>query len=1000
MRLNDLLPPPVPSISTTGSMSVDVVRLRAALRLMLSADEADHLAQRLPQGAGVNDLVVVVRGALDRLRLQRLLARLPWRSRDGAGLILGAESRVPAESAVALALSIGLHLDSRRLADIMDIRIETAGRWLLAGRRALDPEIPDACQRTAGLVGRYDDRSLDPDERIELFTHLSRCPTCQVAVERSRSVDAEIADEVERFRVIVGGEPVRRPSRLGPVRQYGLPLAMSLVLLVALLVSWTVISRLVHGSHNPVPLVAARAPTPYGGWLLIERGDGTVHARHLTTGEVRQIIGSENEFSRSWTQLMLSPDGTRLLAFYGDFSQERTGRVVVYALDGQEVAQLEWPIDGAVYYPTGWFNEHEILVIALPSLQPNQTDEANRERYNNETHFLKIDVETGASREILRGGIAYGLPSPDGRYLAVARMTNIDSPMASRDGLALEIWALTADDVEGPIVTYDNWVPTGGVPIWAPDGSRIFTVQTLQDAEDSPSVTDQRTIPNYSQHVLVAIGLDGTVQELVSAGGDSAVFPVSVSPDGTTVIYHRSEGANVLPAVSYWRVSADGGEPEQLSTSVVESYGRYGVAWSPDGATLLVSEVVAPYLDPEHGDWSRWDAAATDLVAIAADGARTTLLSSFSVGDQLLGWVADDAMPEGASNGAGVRFTAPERIPNVPNATQLGQNSVASRDGNYVTLDDLAVGSPLIWSLNDGDTQRLRGSLEDVAWLPGATGLITVSGVRPEAETASQLSVLATTNPYAPSAFEQRHFDPVELAVGDGRRYAAPRPSPNGLNTAFFIVSDSGRVELWLANAVGGPTQMARWSTPSDRIIESPLVADWVDNRTLVFVEPGEWSNGLPEVAIIRRVTVAEDGSAEVEDVLELVGRGDDRGVVVTELAISNDGKDVAWRLRHFTALVADNGRFDTISLAPVEDLTRDFEVDRGAPSDGLAWSANSRLLLVGLSREVMVVDVPTVEIQVISGDDSAQHPLWVHDNEIWYAGEDGAVMRVRLQYE
>ena len=152
--------------------------------------------------------------------------------------------------------------------------------------------------------------------------------------------------------------------------------------------------------------------------------------------------------------------------------------------------------------------------------------------------------------------------------------------------------------------------------------------------------------------------------------------------------------------------------------------------------------------------------------------------------------------------------------------------------------------------------------------MPATNGLLTVSAPRDSARSASHLSVLTPTNPYAPQALEPRPFDPVPLDIADGRYYAQPRVSPDGLNTSFFVVdATSGRVELWIANEASGVTPVTSWDLPGDRIIEPSLVAAWVDDRTLVFAEPRDWSRGMPETVAIRRITVGEDGRATLDSV-------------------------------------------------------------------------------------------------------------------------------------
>ena len=1006
MQFNDPLPPPVTMISAPVAV-VDAQALRAALRLVLTAGEADDVARRLPEGGEVEDLGPVARDALGRARMERWLARLPWRRGAADGRLLGPLSGAPAEAAVALALGVGLRLDGRDLADVLDVRIERAGEWLVEGRRALDREMPDPCRKTAWLVGRYEDRSLDPDERVELLTHLNRCPACQEVIERSRVVDGGIAGEFGRLRRDIAERPVVGVSRRARIRRGALVAGVMLVIAIALVAGGTLVSSLVRGLDEPVPLVAAREPAVYSGWLVMTSGDGTVLARHLATGETRRILASEGPASGVSRPIFLSPGGTRLMTYSGEYSQSSGRRVIVRSIDGSEVGRLEWPGGDGIYYPTGWIDERRVLVSVYP-IDPlahqGQPSQSMRDRWATESRLLAVDVETGDEREVLRGDVGFGLPSPDGRYVAAARITETNDRRIGVNEFVIEVWPVDSSGVSQPLITIDGLIPTGSPLVWAGDGSRLFATQAIEgDSQDPEPETERRTTPNAEPHALVAIGLDGEVRRLATAGGNSAIFPVSSAPDGASVVFLRVEGSNVLPAISYWRVGVDGRAPEQVSGAVSESYGNDGVVWSPDGATLLVSEVRVPYLDDRDTAWSRWEAAATEVIAVGEAGERTVLLTSFSVGSRLLGWLPDDAIARSFDAGDATVFTAPEPVAGAPNATRLGVNSAASNDGTYITLDDVSVGSPLVWQTDDGDTQRLRGSLEDAIWLPGTSGLMTVSGGREGSRSASRLSVLAATNPYAPVAFEPREFDPAGLDGDRERRYAAPRVSPDGLNTSFFVVDQRSSVELWIANAAGGASRVTGWSLPGNRIIEPSLAARWVDDSTLVFVEPRDWSRGMPETAVLRRLTVGEDGSATASDVIELVGHGDDRGIALMEIAVSADGTDIAWRVRHYTELAADDGRFDTVYLAPVDDLTRDVELTRGSPGSGLAWSVDGRLLLVGIDREVQVVDADDLRVEVISGDDSAQFPLWVGGDEIWYSaesGDDATVMRVRVRRE
>ena len=116
-------------------------------------------------------------------------------------------------------------------------------------------------------------------------------------------------------------------------------------------------------------------------------------------------------------------------------------------------------------------------------------------------------------------------------------------------------------------------------------------------------------------------------------------------------------------------------------------------------------------------------------------------------------------------------------------------------------------------------------------------------------------------------------------------------------------------------------------------------------------------------------------------------------------LLFSGGGAEVAWRVRHYTERTADDGRFDTIHLAPADDLTRDVELTRGAPGSGLAWSADGRVLVIGIDQEVIVSNPDDLSVEVVSGELAARHPVWVGEDEIWFSSGDGdRVMRVRMR--
>ncbi|MGH9176789.1 MAG: hypothetical protein ACRD1H_20640, partial [Vicinamibacterales bacterium] len=294
MHFHDPLPPPISTISIPLTTAVDRQSLRAALRLVLPETDADEVAARFPEESEVEDLRPLARDVIGRARLARLLARLPWRRSERDRLRLGSGSGVSSEAAVALALGAGLRLDGRELADVLDVRVEQVGEWLAEGRRAFDRAMPEACRRTARLVGRADDRSLDPDERLELITHLQRCGVCADIVERGRVIDAEIADEVAALREAIRHSPAIGGSRGRRVRRGALVAGAVIAAIIVLLAVGSLANGLLQGASEPAPLVAGQPTAPYSGWLILARGNGSVEARNLVSGETRRLFDSDD----------------------------------------------------------------------------------------------------------------------------------------------------------------------------------------------------------------------------------------------------------------------------------------------------------------------------------------------------------------------------------------------------------------------------------------------------------------------------------------------------------------------------------------------------------------------------------------------------------------------------------------------------------------------------------------------------------------------------------
>ena len=122
---------------------------------------------------------------------------------------------------------------------------------------------------------------------------------------------------------------------------------------------------------------------------------------------------------------------------------------------------------------------------------------------------------------------------------------------------------------------------------------------------------------------------------------------------------------------------------------------------------------------------------------------------------------------------------------------------------------------------------------------------------------------------------------------------------------------------------------------PADRVIEPPIVAEWVGADTLLFVRPDDWKNGMPRSALLARVVIDPAGGALVDDLVHLDVRAA-RGVALVEFALSPDATQLAYRLRHYESRSADSSSDDTLHVAGTDDLDT-IELERAGMARG--WS-------------------------------------------------------------
>lgn len=196
-----------------------LVRLRAALRLLLADRDADIVAAHA-LGAS-NDLEAlrrVARALGPRYSVARLTRSARQRDEvEPEAPPLGPQTRAPARAALALALHLGLELGGPVLSEALQVAPEDVGLLLDQARRAAYPALAPSCPEYAGLVGRYADRTLDTVDAAKLVRHARGCARCRAALESRRWIDAELRARVDALQRALPPGPLEPVSGLSRV---------------------------------------------------------------------------------------------------------------------------------------------------------------------------------------------------------------------------------------------------------------------------------------------------------------------------------------------------------------------------------------------------------------------------------------------------------------------------------------------------------------------------------------------------------------------------------------------------------------------------------------------------------------------------------------------------------------------------------------------------------------------------------------------------------------
>lgn len=970
---------------------------------------ADDLARRA-DGANAESLKRLLDAAHRSFTRELWLNRLRRGRRGHIDLPLSPATGASADEALSLSLHLGLGLDAITLSDAFDRDPEQLGESLYRARRIVDPTIPAACPRYHEALGRYDDPTLDADDRLDLLAHVQRCERCASVLDRFGELDAELRVELRESLGALPPMGALSVSRTRSVARSLTTVATGLVLVVALFGAVMLLNRLTAAPHEPVPVLTSATDAGAGleGWLVQGDGDGMLQAVNLETDESRPLIEDQTQ---PWLWPNFSPSKAKF--WYQTSPRPPESMVVIHTVEGERVGEITWDETEVSRFPAGWLDDDRMLFVESSPMPIAMDRQVPPEDEHSERVLLAIDVASGEETELDRGNFQWVQLSPDGTMAVV--VTTYAREFA---GFSFELRPLTADGLGPAVASVDRRAVT--FVEWSPDSARLFFTE-IADEELPRAPTPGAYGPGpqetpWESTRLVSIDREGQREVLFEGGsGQWGQYPLAtVSSDGLVLFGtygERPEGGEpgevAVERVTIWEIESPGDEPVALGE--IETLGGISRAiWSPDRETLLLNAWQAFYLDDGGPDtWAGYDPMRSPMAVtytvtpgrgIAAIGVSLTRSS------ETYTWLAEDILPSSSPPTAATfadDISAPEPVDDLPEELRVSERTAISFDGRYLVLEDSDLELPVLWDRDEARSHRLVSGLGDASWLPGSPAVIVSAPVSRQ-DPSSRLTLFGELTGYDPYSYGTQRWDPAGIGDDQSRRYAEPRVSPDGMVTSFFVVDDDGTTELWVAGWRQETRRVASWTAPANGIPTVPPVAAWI-GETLLFTEPIAWENGLPQRSALMRLSWKDDsGEAEtdavVEQLDEIDGRGSDRGVAIVDLLPSPDGDEIAYRMRHYTQRADDRGRRDTIHVMSIRDATRSVEIARGTPGEGMSWSPDGEWLAAGLERRIVLLSPDGTSLDYLTGnDDDAQYPIWVSPDEIWFAmdGQERAIWRV-----
>lgn len=379
-----------------------------------------------------------------------------------------------------------------------------------------------------------------------------------------------------------------------------------------------------------------------GKWLAYSRQD-----RKL--GETRlMVIGADGSGEKAvsvrklpdaWGAVTWAPDGNRLVAGLGAFSEGFETRLVELAVDGS--AQREIGSGWRMIETLAWTGDGNTIVV---NGKESPTSTRNQ--------LWRVDSKSGSRSRITNDLNDYEAlsPSSDGTSLVTLQKTQSSQLWLVPGGDAARARPLIAaseniDGASGLTWTADGrivyasegsderdlWVvsPEGGAPERLTDGHSDVLPAATPDGRSIVFVSTRGGRPN-----LWRIHSDGSAPTPLTRGTHET--SPSISADGKWAYFHTNRSG----ARTVWRVAVEGGEPEQLTTqpsswpSVAPDDKTFACSWwdpaltkaqvailpRDGGEPLRLLDIPVNYWMGSNNHLTRWTSDALALTYVAKEG--------------------------------------------------------------------------------------------------------------------------------------------------------------------------------------------------------------------------------------------------------------------------------------------------------------------------------------------------------------------------------------------